>query len=297
MKDKLTNESGAALVLVLLSIFIVMIFGAVLASQINSSGLQVKKAQHNVQAEALAVMGQEIFIESIRVLKPTENLKIGTYFERELDPQKEYVVELLSINTEDSDVKTLSYKSKGVSFGSEEVITGEISLNSSSDVSDDWQQEIIDQLPNVPSGIELSCDDKNPGKGNEEDCNINSEGDVYLKGSFISAGAKTSFVGGSFWVEGSIELKGGRSINVEGSAYFDQSSLSMNGNSGITINGDAYLDLNSLDVDGGPEIIIKGNALFINPERVTSLVDSFCIVGKTNLKDSNGNSVGGQSCP
>lgn len=305
MKDKFNNESGAALVLVLLSIFLIMIFGAVLASQINSSGMQVKNSQHNVQAEALAVMGQEFFIESVKASKISDNplnfieSQWENSFERTVDTEKQYKVELLGTDTKESDETVLTYRSKGVSFGIEEIITGEISLNSSSDVKDDWRQEIIDQLPNDTSVFNnVICDDKNPGNGNKNDCNINSGGDVYLEGRFYSNGGKDrSVVGGDFWVDGSINLIGGSSINVNGFAYFDQTSLYMNGNTAVSINGNAYFDLNYVDIKNNDRITVKGNALFNSPESLTEYHDVFCISGKTNLKDSEGNTIGGQSCP
>ncbi|MBA2173437.1 hypothetical protein H0266_00840 [Halobacillus locisalis] len=320
MKGKFTNERGAALVLVLLSIFLVMIFGAVLASQINNSGLQVKKSQHNVQAEALAVMGETYFIESIELLKTNQDpvVSIKEVWEeekdsdldghREIDDNRRFNVELISSTLKDSGQFQMTYKSIGTAYGTNEEIVNTISLNSSSS-EEDWIQDILDHKEELISNKKngkyktLNCrvddctDDVETICENNY-CAIDEQGNIYLEGTLQLNGKGNNEhdidLDKNLWVNGSTILKGNSSVSIDGFAYFEGSSLTMKGNTSIDIAGDAYFDFLGDNLSGSIEkdVVVRRNAYFEIEDTLPVDKEAFCIVGKSNVEG-----LGGQSCP
>ncbi|MCA0969921.1 hypothetical protein LCM20_04920 [Halobacillus litoralis] len=274
MIKNLSNERGAALVLVLLAILLVAIFGTVLTSQIISTGVQTNKSQELVQAESLAVMGQELINEDVERIV-SEELDVDEVwgdrnYEKNVTESSSYMISTSEFEDLDDGGRRLPYTVTGRSGNTEKVIEGIISFSSG---SKDWIQDILDQK----QVIESTCPSNGPSECYYEEYQFKkNDGQDYR---------------GDVWFERGVDVKGSRDIEIDGFWLVSSGSLQFSGNSTVlTVKGDAYIGDVSLSLSGNgkksPELIFEKDVYFAEPINSSILQHAgiFCVKGKTNLE-------------
>ncbi|MFC7321037.1 hypothetical protein [Halobacillus campisalis] len=134
-----SNERGAALIMVLFLIVFMGLLFTVAGFQLTSTGKQVTLSQKHLQAENLAVMGQDYFRSFLNKIEPEivegdTSQQILEYWGSEttitMDDaslQTEYTVRVFEHPTEPN---KLQYESIGRSGEVEEVIEGTVTIES-----------------------------------------------------------------------------------------------------------------------------------------------------------------------
>ncbi|TGB04155.1 hypothetical protein [Halobacillus salinus] len=281
MRKKLFNERGAALVLVLLVIVLVGIFGTVLATQINSTGMQANKSQELVQAESLAVMGENLLIKDVEKLtdldqplqmirdKWDENILL-----KQMNSSHSYLIETKQILEKSAGEYVLPYKVTGTSEGTTKSIENELTLSSS---EESWVAAIERKKEELSS----------------KECNTNSSPPCFYFPRGLDTN-KSEMYEGDLWVNDGLTIRGKKQVEVTKFLLLTSGYLTMNGSKAeIIVRGDAYISANPSKVS---YLIIQGDAFFENVD-VWSRVEGVCIEGQTNLVDQSGLSIGGQDCP
>ncbi|SDI92444.1 hypothetical protein [Salimicrobium halophilum] len=305
----MNNEKGIALVTVLLTIVVTMLLLGTLASIILSTGAQTQRSQESIQADSLAMMGQEYITSSFESVKDeassqiNENQTVSTIIqqwagnhsitERSLG-EGEYIVTLE--NTSGAPL-TYQYEAKGIVDGQEEIIAGVLSI-SEKIVESNWEDNIIDEKENLENVLNSEdatniCEKRGKGRGNGNSNGGKIEtfepGDYRIKAE--SCNGSSSIKDPIFeersrvWLEDTFIMNGSNTITINGFAFFDLTSLSMNGGNIIKVNGDVFVGTDKFIVDkktAKATIAIDGNAYFDNPEASVIGDLNICVTGNTN---------------
>ncbi|WP_079479516.1 hypothetical protein [Halobacillus salinus] len=281
MRKKLFNERGAALVLVLLVIVLVGIFGTVLATQINSTGMQASKSQELVQAESLAVMGENLLIKDVEKLtdldQPLQMIRDKwdeNTLLKQMNSSHSYLIETKQILEKSAGEYVLPYKVTGTSEGTTKSIENELTLSSS---EESWVAAIKRKKEELSS----------------KECNTNSSPPCFYFPRGLDTN-KSEMYEGDLWVNDGLTIRGKKQVEVTKFLLLTSGYLTMNGSKAeVIVRGDAYISANPSKVS---YLTFQGDAFFENVD-VWSRVEGVCIEGQTNLVDQSGLSIGGQDCP
>ncbi|SIS50719.1 hypothetical protein [Salimicrobium flavidum] len=310
----MNNNKGMALVTVLLTIVVTMILLGTLTSIILSTGEQTQRTQENIQADSLAMMGQEYIVSSFQVAaeraaaqedEPVD-VKMNGWAVKHASTERSlgegsYKVEVpcsvpdaesepcpdSESNNVSEEVMTYSYSSTGIVNGQEEIITGELSVTEEvTEIS--WQDRIINEKNNIENSFtEEDQIDACDGTKNNDDF---ESGDYWLTLESCKKGPNENLTfedRSRVWLEGSLEMKGNNRMTINGFAYFDLADLYMNGGNTIIVNGDAFIEVGNLNVDmkNNTGISISGDAYFENADPGTLSELNICVDGNTNVEN------------
>ncbi|RPF50566.1 hypothetical protein [Aquisalibacillus elongatus] len=269
MKKLRTNENGAALVVVLLTIALIMLFSTVMLDSILSNAKQTDIAEHHDRATHIAEMGVE-FVEQEMAMYVDENgfeldadylnnlteyLKrqinnvtidenhSGRYFELDLEEGE---------SIEPQDPLKLSITGHDDNFS--ETITVQFGVSSGIPPVDEWDDE---EFPSPPESPDQHYE------GNQEwdhkNCPEDSNDTYYVEGGadFKNCNLET----GDFYSTSQITTENKGSLLVKGTGVF--TGVDINNQSKVTIYENAYIG-SQLTSYNNPEseFLVCGNAKF-----------------------------------
>ncbi|MFC7061637.1 hypothetical protein [Halobacillus seohaensis] len=270
---QLKNESGAALGLVLLTIIVMGVLFTALGFQLTSTNQQVNKSQQYVQAENLAIMGQEYFEASVKKLNREtndqplkENIQEHWNNERTIVmddavSHTEYTVRILDSK---SDANNISYESVGVSGDVEEVIQGTLTINTSGSPVERVACEknnihIENRVVNYYTFLEhLNFDSFD----RSEDAGLRSS---YQGDTLFSSGiAKTTnnvntTISGNAVFEHGLQVKNGEELEVFGDLIVRDGGLHLNNKAKLIIHGNLYIQEQKANKIQGTDLMVYNN--------------------------------------
>ncbi|ASK62962.1 hypothetical protein CFK37_12825 [Virgibacillus phasianinus] len=132
--NRLNNEHGAALVLTLFIVTIMLLFILTLSYQVINTTKQVTTVEKNMDAEHLAKMGVEYYYQWVKhehVQSPSKNIEeIITALQGMTD--KEIIIDqerrFLLMNAKIDGSNLIKITCKGIAFGNDVIETNEIKL-------------------------------------------------------------------------------------------------------------------------------------------------------------------------
>ncbi len=227
------NEKGSALLTVILTVTLLFIFGAVLATSTINGIKQTKLSERDIQAAHLAEMGIEHFRKS-----PEETLaSIGPFFVAGKDAAntdgKAYSYQYENV-TRNEGTGRFSFTSVGKSFGKE---------------------KRIDVAGVFYDGNTSPCDGPyGPDCYLESDRTVNhtviTEGDMSIcNKTNIEITDGSLYTGGTLYLTHNAGGKNSSSITIEKDGYFSE-GLSMLQQNSLIVKGDAYFFNTDIDLTG-----------------------------------------------
>ncbi|PKR76937.1 hypothetical protein CEY16_14115 [Halalkalibacillus sediminis] len=255
MRNRVHNQQGAALVVVLMTIALIMIFTTVMMNSILSSAKQNQIIESNYRSTHLAEMGARYIHHNILIY-----VKENDYdHPQDLSNMQQFVENKISSVTVDENhedrtfelIGDISSEDNGDSIrilytvaGHDGDFTEELNITLSLDLgdgsvgsSDEWD-EVSETFPDPPENPDHTFDEQQDWS--KKDCPTDENGSYYLdQGGTVD---KCDMTTGDFYSNGDLVIEGNdkSSLTINGTGVFQ--GVGINNKTNLQINGNAFIN-------------------------------------------------------